>query len=125
MIDVIHVGAGETLAITFKGQSGGWRQGIWLAVVGQMQIAGVAGDQMTLWTDTAPSKVDVNVIRSEDGLLRIYNIWDSARGLRQESQSATSGMLKQANGDVVTYRCNDIGFHPTFEKLIFEIRRVG
>ena len=124
-IDVIQVSPGDTFSIAFKSQSGDWRQGIWLAVVGEIEIAGERAAQLTLWTDTAPSQFDVTVLRTEDGLLRLYNLWDSGRGYRRESQSATSGMLKETSGAVTTYRCNDIGVKPTFDKLVFEVRRVG
>ncbi len=123
MLDVVPVAAGETLHITFASQSGDWRQGIWIAVDGELEIAGQGASQMEIWTDTAPPTFDVKVLRTTDGLLRLYNIWDSGRGQRRESQSATSGMLKETTDRTTTYRCNDIGTLPKFDKLVFEIRR--
>ena len=125
MIDVIQVRPEDRFSIAFKSQSGDWRQGIWLAVVGEIEIGGERAAQWTVWTDTAPSEFDVSVLRTEDGLLRLYNIWDSRRGYGQESQRATSGMLKETSEGVSTYRCSDIGLHPTFEKLVFEVRRIA
>lgn len=124
-LEVLPVTAGEVFRVTFKGQSGDWRQGIWMGVDGELEVVGLRADQMELWTDTAPRTFEVKVLRAEDGLLRLYNIWDSGRGRRRESQSATSGMLKEPNGGSTTYRCNDIGRQPKFDKLIFEVSKVS
>lgn len=121
--EVLPVRPGETLQVTFKGQSGDWRQGIWMGVDGELEIAGVRADQVKIWTDTAPATFEVKVQRADDGLLRLYNIWDSGRGRRRESQSATSGMLKEQTEGTTTYRCNDIGRQPKFDKLIFKLKR--
>jgi len=120
-VDVLPVSSGEILGLTFMSQSGAWRQGIWLGVDGELQIAGVTADQIEVWTDTAPRSFEVKVLRAEDGLLRLYNIWDSGRGRKRESQSATSGMLKEQIDGVAIYRCNDIGREPKFDKLIFQL----
>lgn len=122
-LEVLPVHSGETLRITFKGQSGDWRQGLWMGVEGELEIAGVRADQVEVWTDTAPPMFDVKVVRAEDGRLRLYNIWDSGRGRRRESQSATSGMLKEQSDGSTTYRCNDIGRQPKFDKLVFAVSR--
>jgi hypothetical protein len=123
-IEVLDVSPGDELRICFQSHADEWRQGLWLGVDGQLEVAGTRSDQMELWTDTAPKQVDVKVIDTRDGLLRLYNIWDSGRGRRRESQSATSGMLKHEVGDVLEYRCNDIGRNPRFDRLAFEIRRL-
>lgn len=123
MLDVIPVVAGETLRVRFKGTSGKWRQGIWLGVDGELDIGGTRADQVEIWTDTAPRSFDVKVLKTRDGLLRLHNIWDSGRGRRRESQSATSGMLKETRKGTLLYRANDIGWQPKFDKLIFEVSR--
>lgn len=124
-LDVVPVAPGQALRITFKGHSGPWRQGIWLGVDGELEVTGVRSAQMEIWTDTAPNTFDVNVLRAQDSLLRIYNVWDSGRGRGRESQSATSGMLKEHTHGSTIYRCNDIGRRPKFDKLIFEVSPVS
>jgi hypothetical protein len=119
--EIVPISDGKTLKVAFKSVSGDWRQGIWLGVEGELEIAGTRGAQFRLWTDTAPASFDVRVIRTTDGLLRLYNIWDSGRGKRRESQSATSGMLKEEMQGLTIYRCNDIGLEPKFDKLVFEL----
>ena len=74
MLDVVPVAAGETLHVTFASQSGDWRQGIWMAVDGELEIAGQRAGQMELWTDTAPRAFDVKVLRTTDGRLRLYKL---------------------------------------------------
>jgi hypothetical protein len=123
MLDVIPIVPGERLRVSFKGTSGQWRQGIWLGVDGELEIAGTRADQFEIWADTAPPSFEVMVLRTQDGLLRLYNIWDSGRGRRRESQSATSGMLKEERNGTVVYRANDIGRKPQFDKLVFEVSR--
>jgi hypothetical protein len=91
-----------------------------LAVDGELEVAGTRADQMELWTDTAPGTVSVRVLNSKDGLLRLYNVWDSGRGRRRESQSATSGMLREpVSASTTIYRCNDIGRDLAFNKIVF------
>ena len=123
MLEVVDVSEGETLEFEIASTSGSWRQGIWLGVHGELEVAGTRGDQFVIWTDTAPKSFQVRVAHTDDGLLRFYNVWDSGRGRKQESQSATSGMLVDAAGGLVTYRCNDIGLSPKFDKLVFEVKR--
>jgi hypothetical protein len=123
MFDVVPVKPGETLTIKFKGGSAERRQGIWLGVDGELEVAGARGDQIDIWMDTAPPDVKVAVLRTEDCLLRLYNIWDLGPGRRHESQSHTSGMLKSSDNGTITYGCNDFGIHPKFDHLVFELSR--
>jgi hypothetical protein len=82
---------------------------------------GVEAPQLDLWQDTAPPVVEVRC-ESTDGLLRLYNIWQSGRGPGVESRSATSGMLVEVLEDGSRrYRCHDIGFDPDFDKLILRV----
>jgi hypothetical protein len=123
MIEVLPIAPGDRLTVTFKGQSGEWRQGIWLGVVGELRIGESSGDQFEIWTDTAPVTFEVEVLDTADRLLRLYNIWDSGRGRHRESQSYTSGMLREEKAGTIVYSANDIGTAPKFDKLVFEISR--
>jgi len=48
-------------------------------------------------------------------------VWDSGRGLGMESQSATSGMLREDVQGGFRYRCNAIGRDPAFDSLVFTL----
>lgn len=123
MLDVLPIDDGDELTITFEHVGSDWRQGVWLATEGALELNGVRSSQLVLWQDTAPSTVQVRVVEG-DGKLRLYNIWDSGRGISDhESQSATSGMVVEAAADGARrYRCNDIGYDPVFDKLVFTLR---
>lgn len=122
--EVLPIREGETLQIVFRSSSSAWRQGIWLGVHGELEVAGARGDQFEIWADTSPPSLEIRVLRSEDGFLRLYNTWDMGPGHHHESQSATSGMLKKVSRDgTVVYRCNDIDIEPKFDKLVFELSR--
>ncbi len=122
MLDVVEVREGDELTITFEESHSDWRQGVWIATTGALETNAVSAAQFTLWRDTAPVSVRLRVIAT-DGLLRLYNVWDSGRGIQEhESQSATSGMVIEVLPDGARrYRCNDIGWEPRFDKLVFSL----
>lgn len=96
---------------------------MWLATEGELEVNGVRSSQLVPWQDTAPSMVHVRVVEG-DGKLRLYNVWDSGRGISDhESQSATSGMVVEAAADGARRcRCNGIGYDPAFDRLVFTLR---
>lgn len=118
--EVVPVGAGQVVTLSFDSVNSDWRQGIWLGTEGGLRVNGVENSQLVVWHDSAPEVVRVEVAET-DGLLRFYNVWDSGRGLGpHESQSATCGMLMTELPDGSRrYGCNDIGFDPAFDKIVF------
>ncbi len=120
-IDMLTVTPGRILEFAFLSHSGDWRQGIWIGVNGHLEVGAIKADQLVLWTDTSPRRIAVDVARTDDGHLWLYNVWDSHRGRRCESQSWTSGMIKQPTEMGAVYRCNDIGLSSDFDKLVFEV----
>lgn len=116
-IEVLPVRAGGVVVVRFLGGSSSWRQGVFLATEGLLEVEGDASSAIVLWSDASPDEVRVEVLQT-DGLLRLYNVWDSGRGHRPfESQSATSGMLASDG----TYRCSDIALDPAFDCLTFAV----
>lgn len=89
-----------------------------------MIVMFIWNEALTQWNGlTVLSIQQCNVVcYTEDGCLSIYNMWDKGKG--PESQSHTSGMLIEENGDVITYNCNDIGFETNFDKLVFSIEKL-
>jgi hypothetical protein len=82
-------------------------------------------DQVVLWADTAPDGLRLTVRETSDGLLHLYNVWDSGRGRGIESQAATSGMLREDTPSGWRYRCTDIAPEPTFDASTFRLEREG
>jgi hypothetical protein len=120
-VDALPVIDGQLVRVTFEGGESPWRQGVRVATKGSLNVDGVSGPQLDLWPDTAPPTVEI-VCESTDGLVRIYNIWQSGRRPGVESRSETSGMLVEALPDGSSrYRCNDIGFDPDFTKIVFRV----
>jgi hypothetical protein len=123
MIDTIPVGEGDRLRLSFESADDRWPHGVWLAVDGTIVIGDTASPQVTLWRDASPRVVDLIVEASRDGLLRLYNVWDSGRGKGRESQSHTSGMRREPLPGGWRYRCNDIGLNPDYTALVFTVTR--
>jgi len=120
-LDALPITDGQLIRLTFEGGTSPWRQGVRVATEGTLRANDVCAPQLDLWPDTAPPTVEV-VCESSDGLLRVYNIWQSGRRPGVESQSHTSGMLVEELQDGSRrYRCNDIGVAPDFSKLVFRI----
>jgi hypothetical protein len=125
LIETIACSAGDRFSLTFESAEPRWRQGVWLAVAGELVVNGYVASQVVLWRDTAPDRVRLEVRSTDDGLMRLYNVWDSGRGRTPwESQSHTSGMVREASADGYLYRCSDINPSPTFEALVFTLERV-
>lgn len=121
-IDTVPVSGGDVIEIAFEHADIGARHGVWAAVDGELEVAGMTSPQVTLWADTAPAIVRVRIEHTVDSLLRLHNVWDDGRGIR--SQAATSGMLVEAlAGDATRYRCMDYGLEPKFNALVFTVRR--
>lgn len=124
LLDVEAVHAGDIIELSVLSTNSKWRQGVWLAVEGELLCGGAAASQLVIWSDTAPPVAKIEVVRSQDGLLRLYNVWSSGRlGTGSfESQAATSGMLKESQPDgSAIYRCQDIGREPRFDAIAFRL----
>ena len=121
-IEARPIKPGQVVRVQFETVDAAWRQGLWLATEGILKTNGEQSSQILLWTDTASPAVDIEVM-STRGLLHMYNVWDSGRGISDfESQSATSGLVAEpVDQATIRYRCNDIGTEPDFTKLVFSI----
>lgn len=121
-IEALAVEPGQTITLSFEQVQSPWRQGVWLATEGMLEVGDSKAAQFVLWADTAPPEVQIRCEQT-DGLLRFYNVWDSGRKRGPfESQSHTSGMVVEELEDGSRrYGCNDIGLEPDFRKLVFRV----
>lgn len=122
-IDTVECSAGDSLKLTIESVSPSWRHGVWLGVQGELLVAVHRETQFVVWADTAPRTVRVEIVATDDGLLRLYNVWDSGRGLGTESLTHTSGMVKEEVPGGHRYSCNAIGFDPQFDSIRFTLTR--
>lgn len=124
LIETVPCSAGDRFSLRFESFEPRWRQGVWLAVEGELLVEDQTADQFVLWRDSAPEEVQIKVRSTDDGLMRLYNVWDSGRGLGSyESQSHTSGMIREAIEGGFRYGCSDISPEPSFEALVFTLTR--
>ena len=121
-IEALPIVAGKQVLLRFDSVHSRWRQGVFMATEGILAIADTRSSQLVLWSDTASGESSVAVVET-DGLLVLYNVWDSGRGRgRLESQSETSGMLVEERPDGwLRYSCTDIGVEPDFGRLVFRL----
>lgn len=117
VIDVIDR---EKIALIFESISSPYRQGVWLRCDGGFEIDGSIYPQVTVWSDTAPPKIEL-ICRTKDGRLHLYNVWDEGRG--RESQTWRSGMKVEMLNDGYRYHCTDAGHEINFDTLVFKIIR--
>lgn len=122
LIDVFAAEPGQRLILTFEEAKSPWRQGVWVGTHGRLAANGVEASQFAVWRDTSPRVAAIDIAET-DGFIRLYNIWDSGRAIApHESQSDTSGMLVARAGERSRrYRCNDIGYQPDFDRLVFSV----
>lgn len=123
LLETLPVNVGDFLTVEFLRARSDRRQGIWLGLDGTMKIGGETSSQFTIWADTAPRVFEVEVLNTEDGLLRIHNVWDSGRGMR--SQTDKSGMLTSSDGSSWRFHANDVEPGLRFESLSFVISKLG
>lgn len=120
LIDKLDVGHLAVLTVRIASWDRTWRQGIRLDCNGTFEVNGCKISRATaLWADTAPSVVEVTVLKPKGDLI-VSNIWDTGNGV-MERWSGNSGMLIERNGDTVAYRCNDRRHNEDFEDIVFSI----
>ena len=125
LIETVPCSTGDRFSLRFESSEPRWRQGVWIAVDGELLVEEQAAGQVVLWSDTAPDQVELEVTSTSDRLLRLYNVWDSGRGLGPyESQIATSGMIREAMEGGFRYRCSDINPQPSFAALVFTLTHI-
>jgi hypothetical protein len=122
-IDALVCADGDRLIVTFESADERWAHGVWFGVDGQLAVADSESPQVVLWKHSTPSPTELRVVASTDGLLRLYNVWESGRGRGREGQSHTSGMVREDVPGGWRYRCNDIGTDPDFTALVFTVTR--
>lgn len=122
--EVLDIAPGQHVTVTFV-SAGPWPSGVWIGTEGAFRIDGTRASQLECWMPEKGGTVEFDV-EETDGLLRLYNIWDSGRGIKPyESLAYTTGMLRRDLDDhTIEYRCHHLGHDPVFDDLVFTIRIV-
>ena len=120
-IDVFPITYPASLRLVFLAKNSPWNQGVFLLTDESILVNGHESSATRIWYEGAPSEVPVTA-KSSNGVMHVYNVWD--RGFGSNSLSWSSGMLIQDIPNGRLYRCNDIGFEGSFDKLVFKIERV-
>lgn len=124
-LETLPITAGQVVRLRFVSAASPYRAGVWLGTEGVMRLHDFPDepdDQFAIWMDTAPPVVELTVDET-DGLLRVYNIFDSGKGIQPyERLTMTSGMLRVDKPDgVIEFRCIDRGRDASFDRLVFEL----
>lgn len=123
-IDVLNIKKEQELILEFISSNSKYPQGVGLALYegdGYIEINEQRAEQMAIWKDTAPKKNRIFCFSTE-GLVSVYNMYNigvGRSGVRKQMSSC--GMLVEQKGNKVIYRCNDEGFEPKFDALVFSI----
>lgn len=120
--EVLDVTPGAHVTVTFVSAGSPWRQGVWIGTEGAFLVDGRNASQLELWMGAEGETVEFDV-EETDGVLRLYNIWDSGRGIKPYERLAfTTGMVRRDAGDhAIEYRCHNLGHEPVFDDLVFTI----
>jgi hypothetical protein len=122
--DVQEVKDGEELKLTFISKNSEHKQGVRLAIDvgdGFLEYNGMQSKGFEIWENSSPKEITLKCVTTE-GLLSVYNLYDSGRGRR--SQAFSSGMVIEEQGNKITYYCNDFGLETNFDKLVFSIEKL-
>lgn len=126
-IDVLNIKKEQELILEFISSNSKYPQGVGLALYegdGYIEINGQKAKQMGIWEDTSPKKIKIFCF-STAGLVSVYNKYNvgtGRSGVRHQMDSC--GMLVEQKDNKIIYRCNDVGFEPKFDSLVFSIEIV-
>jgi hypothetical protein len=119
-IEILPLRKGDEMTIEFVRDDTTRRRGVLMTTKGVLEINSIRGSTMTLWHDTAPTKVLVVCRSTESGYLKMYNVWD-----RGKAKFQGSGMIKnQVSAGTYEYRCNDLPRDPSleeFDRFVFRL----
>ena len=123
-IEILPLRKGDELTIEFVKDDRTRRRGVLVMTRGVLEINSIRGSTITLWHDTAPTKVVMVCRNTRSGYLKMYNVWD-----RGDIKFQGSGMIKnQVSPTTYEYRCNDRPRDPPleeFDRFVFRLTVVG
>jgi hypothetical protein len=107
--------------LEFISSNSDWKQAVILETEGFFELNGQrAPNKIILWTDTAPTIVDM-VIHSKNGKLLVYNAWKTSNGILHYWHNGGAMEKKEISGGSMYY-CNDGFPDDDFDDLIFKFQ---
>jgi hypothetical protein len=125
-IDVLNIKKEQELILEFISSNSKYPQGVGLALYegdGYIEINGQRAKAMRIWEDAVSNKIKIFCFSTE-GLVSVYNLYDLGSNHKPSeirSQLDSCGMLVEQKDNKIIYRCNDVGFEPKFDSLVFSI----
>jgi hypothetical protein len=121
MMDRVSLPVGKTsIRVEFISTDSKWKQGVILETKGDFEINGQKLlNKIILWEHTAPKKIDI-VVKSRNGMLFIYNVWETEDGTIHYWHNGGALFVEQSNG-IAIYHCNDGNPDDNFDVLIFRV----
>lgn len=126
-IDVLSIKKEQELILEFISSNSEYPQGVGFALYegdGYIEVDGQRAKGMGIWEDTVSNKTKI-FCSSTVGLLNVYNMYykyNAGTGRSEvRYQMDSCGMLVEQKGNKIIYRCNDVGFEPKFDSLVFSI----
>jgi hypothetical protein len=123
LYDELKVNKRQKIKVIFESVNSDWRQGISLETNKGIEVKDhLFKKGINLWQDTAPKIVEC-ICYSNNGVLKLWNIWDVGDGV-VESMHNACGMIVEQLPNGRRYRCNDGYPDDDFDDLIFRIEVV-
>ena len=119
--DVLNIKCKQDFYLDFINTNSQYKQGVRLAVdvgEGYVEVGGYKAKGVYIWEDSFDDRIKIKCY-SPEGLLSIYNVFE--RNEKRMTLTDSCGMLVETTGNKTLYKCNDYGFEPNFDKLIFQI----
>jgi hypothetical protein len=109
------------IRITFISTDSPWKQGIGLKTAGNFEVNNKSiFNNIVLWEDTAPKELEI-IVKSKNGMLFIYNVWDTGDGTMHYGHNGGAMYVENALG-VKVYNCNDGYPDDDLNDLIFTVQ---
>lgn len=88
---------------------------------GKLTVGDVEHDEIVLWTDTAPSYVDVKVDGLHGSVLRVWNVWRTASGIEHAWLNNAAMKIEHPSNEEVLLRCSDGVGGSDFDDLVVRV----
>jgi hypothetical protein len=122
----LGVAEGEVVGIRFLSFTTDYIQGLRVSAHNcQVSVERFTGTELVLWTDTAPERVKLVIVRARNGAaLSLINVWKDRRHQTMLYALTSSAInVGRSETDAVVLRCSDGSGEPEFDDLVVQVTR--